>query len=139
MAKGNSWKSTNGSDLDFEAQLWAAAKKMRGHADASEYKRVFLGLVFLKYSSDIYDATGAINRENPTLQGVLLGDYARPSLDTAMRGEVNPIYKSLWRHFRGAERRVRLTWLLPKKFAPDPVLLKRNAQKWPAREGVASP
>jgi hypothetical protein len=31
-------KSANSSGLDFEAQLWAAADKMRGHMDASEYK-----------------------------------------------------------------------------------------------------
>ena len=35
MAKGNSQKLSNGSDLDFEAQLWAAADKMRGHTDAA--------------------------------------------------------------------------------------------------------
>jgi hypothetical protein len=27
----------NGGGLDFEAQLWAAADKMRGHMDASKY------------------------------------------------------------------------------------------------------
>jgi type I restriction enzyme M protein len=27
----------SGGGLDFEAQLWAAADKMRGHMDASEY------------------------------------------------------------------------------------------------------
>ena len=31
-------KTANGSGLNFEAQLWAAADKMRGHMDASEYK-----------------------------------------------------------------------------------------------------
>jgi hypothetical protein len=35
-----------GGGLDFEAQLWAAADKMRGHMDASEYKHVCLGLSF---------------------------------------------------------------------------------------------
>ena len=34
MAKGNGQKTANGSALDFEAQLWAAADKMRGHMDA---------------------------------------------------------------------------------------------------------
>jgi type I restriction-modification system DNA methylase subunit len=38
MAKSNNQKQSNGSNLDFEAQLWAAADKMRGHMDASEYK-----------------------------------------------------------------------------------------------------
>jgi type I restriction enzyme M protein len=41
--------------LDFEAQLWAAADKLRGHMDASEYKHVALGLIFLKYISDAFE------------------------------------------------------------------------------------
>ncbi len=32
--------------------LWAAADKLRGSMDASEYKHVVLGLIFLKYISD---------------------------------------------------------------------------------------
>ena len=153
MAKGNNPKTANGSALDFEAQLWAAADKMRGHMDASEYKHVCLGLIFLKYISDAFeekreqllfgfsdpksewfikdeperaeaaenrdeylaanvfwlppearwhtikakakspeigkvidDAMGAIERENPTLKGVLPRDYARPSLDKVRLG-----------------------------------------------------
>lgn len=49
MAKANG-KSTGGP-LGFEAALWAAADKLRGHMDAAEYKHVVLGLVFLKYIS----------------------------------------------------------------------------------------
>src|SRR5262245_8932575 len=42
---GNNKKNGNGGPaLGFEAQLWAAADKMRGHMDASEYKHVALGL-----------------------------------------------------------------------------------------------
>jgi type I restriction enzyme M protein len=48
--------SVSGSGtLGFEAQLWAAADKLRGHMDASEYKHVALGLIFLKYISDAYE------------------------------------------------------------------------------------
>jgi len=47
--------SKNGAALGFEAQLWAAADKMRGHMDASEYKHVCLGLIFLKYISDAFE------------------------------------------------------------------------------------
>jgi hypothetical protein len=32
MAKGNSQHKANGSGLDFEAQLWAAADQMRGNS-----------------------------------------------------------------------------------------------------------
>jgi len=51
----NSESKSNGSGLDFEAQLWAAADKMRGHMDASEYKYVCLGLIFLKYISETFE------------------------------------------------------------------------------------
>ncbi len=44
----------NGANLGFESRLWAAADKLRGHMDASEYKYVVLGLIFLKYISDAF-------------------------------------------------------------------------------------
>jgi len=177
MAKGNSQKTANGSALDFEVQLWAA-DKMRGHMDASEYKHVCLGLIFLKYISDAFeekrkqllfgfsdpksewfikdepqrrdaaenrdeylaanvfwlppearwhtinakakspqigkvidDAMGAIERENPTLKGVLPRDYAPPSLDKVRLGKndidrfkvVVPDQKTLDAYNRAAE------------------------------------
>jgi type I restriction-modification system DNA methylase subunit len=56
MAKARSSASkSDDSGLNFEAQLWAAADKMRGHMDASEYKHVCLGLIFLKYISDAFE------------------------------------------------------------------------------------
>jgi type I restriction enzyme M protein len=39
----------------FETTLWAAADKLRGNMDASEYKHVALGLIFLKYISDRFE------------------------------------------------------------------------------------
>jgi type I restriction enzyme M protein len=50
-----STKSSNGANLGFEQKLWAAADKLRGHMDASEYKHVVLGLIFLKYISDAFE------------------------------------------------------------------------------------
>src|ERR1017187_7641272 len=62
-------KSGNGANLGFEAKLWAAADKMRGHMDAGEYKHVALGLIFLKYISDAfqerYDALKLIPHADP--------------------------------------------------------------------------
>ena len=40
---------------DLETKLWAAADKLRGHMDASDYKNVVLGLIFLKYISDAFE------------------------------------------------------------------------------------
>lgn len=42
-------------DLDFEKELWAAADKLRGSIDPSDYKHIVLGLLFLKYISDSFD------------------------------------------------------------------------------------
>ena len=33
--------------IGFEEKLWASADKMRNNMDASEYKHVVLGLIFL--------------------------------------------------------------------------------------------
>jgi type I restriction enzyme M protein len=52
-------KKNNGATLGFEARLFQAADKMRGSMDASEYKHVALGLIFLKYISDAFEAKHA--------------------------------------------------------------------------------
>jgi len=51
----------NGSaaTLGFEAKLWAAADALRNNMDAAEYKHVVLGLIFLKYISDAFEAKHA--------------------------------------------------------------------------------
>ena len=45
----------NTADIGFEKQIWNAACVLRGNLDASEYKSVVLGLIFLKYISDRFD------------------------------------------------------------------------------------
>ena len=47
---------TNSSNIGFEKQIWDAACVLRGNIDASEYKSVVLGLIFLKYISDRFEA-----------------------------------------------------------------------------------
>jgi type I restriction enzyme M protein len=49
----------NGSTLGFEAKLWQAADALRNNMDAAEYKHVVLGLIFLKYISDAFEAKHA--------------------------------------------------------------------------------
>jgi len=44
----------NNKDLSFEKELWKAADRLRGNIDASDYKHVVLGLLFLKYVSDYF-------------------------------------------------------------------------------------
>jgi type I restriction enzyme M protein len=130
------------ANLGFEAKLWQAADALRNNMDAAEYKHVVLGLIFLKYISDAFeakhaelqadvahgadpedpdeyraatifwvpkearwsalkaaapqptigtlvdDAMAAIERDNPSLKGVLPKDYARPGLDKARLGQL---------------------------------------------------
>jgi hypothetical protein len=63
MARGKlSNSSENGrgeiqnANRGFEAKLWAAADALRNNMDAAEYKHVVLGLIFLKYISDAFEA-----------------------------------------------------------------------------------
>ncbi len=41
---------------DIQSKLWAAADKLRGNISSSDYKYVVLGLIFLKYISDAFEA-----------------------------------------------------------------------------------
>ena len=45
--------------IGFESKLWAAADALRNNMDAAEYKHVVLGLIFLKYISDAFEAKHA--------------------------------------------------------------------------------
>jgi len=55
MAKSASNKNNSSAKIGFEEKLWLAADKPRGTMDASEYKHVVLGLIFLKYISDTFE------------------------------------------------------------------------------------
>ncbi|MDC7698334.1 class I SAM-dependent DNA methyltransferase [Vogesella indigofera] len=41
---------------DIKKTLWAAADKLRANVDAAEYKHIVLGLIFLKFVSDTFQA-----------------------------------------------------------------------------------
>jgi len=43
-------------DLGFESELFKTADKLRGNMEPSDYKHVALGLIFLKYISDAFEA-----------------------------------------------------------------------------------
>lgn len=52
MAKNDN----NSGNLGFEAELFKTADKLRGNMEPSDYKHVALGLIFLKYISDAFEA-----------------------------------------------------------------------------------
>lgn len=52
MAKNTTQKITK----SIEESLWDSANKLRGTVESSEYKHVVLGLIFLKFASDKFEA-----------------------------------------------------------------------------------
>lgn len=55
MPKVKGTNGKNGNSQSFEATLWQTADKLRKNMDASDYKNIVLGLIFLKYISDAFE------------------------------------------------------------------------------------
>ena len=73
-------ETTRQSNRELAADLFKVAGKMRGSLEPSEYKHIALGLIFLKYISDTFDAQAETLAEderdepdptNESLKGVL--------------------------------------------------------------------
>src|SRR3974377_1403971 len=58
-AKAAKTQKGNGANRGFEAQLFLAADKLRKNLEPSDYKHVALGLIFLKYISNAFEAKRA--------------------------------------------------------------------------------
>jgi len=56
VARKKTGNGGSASPADLTAKLWAAADALRANLDAAEYKHVVLGLIFLKYISDAFEA-----------------------------------------------------------------------------------
>jgi type I restriction enzyme M protein len=158
-ARARRRSNTTSANLGFEDQLWAAANALRGSMDAAEYKHVVLGLIFLKYISDAFEARHAkleaerdqgadpddpdeyraenifwvppearwselqknarqpnigelvdeamtaVERDNPSLKGVLPKDYARPALDKQRLGQLIDLVTNI--HLGGGDNHAR--------------------------------
>jgi len=59
MAKSKTKNNNTSANSGFEAKLWQTADALRNNMDAAEYKHVVLGLIFLKYISDAFEAKHA--------------------------------------------------------------------------------
>jgi type I restriction enzyme M protein len=73
--------ANNNGPLGFEDTLWKAADKLRGSMDASEYKHVVLGLVFLKYIDDAFGERRTALEADLAADGIT-GDDARVLLES---------------------------------------------------------
>jgi type I restriction enzyme M protein len=74
---------------EFKKTLWDTANKLRGSVSAAEYKYPVLGLVFLKYVSDMFDAQAKVIRHrvsepqsdlyiaDPKVQAEAANDFAK--------------------------------------------------------------
>jgi type I restriction enzyme M protein len=56
MAKATKRNNATAASVGYEAELWRMADALRGSMDAAEDTHVALGLIFLKYISDAFDA-----------------------------------------------------------------------------------
>ena len=63
-------EAKNDSDLAYADTLWQSADKLRGSIDAADYKHVVLGLIFLKYISDAFQARRAKLKEELAEDGI---------------------------------------------------------------------
>jgi|GEM_PF-1210540 len=59
-------EADNGANLDFGTELWQAADALSSNMGAAESKRLVLGLVFLKYLSDVFEEHRAALEGTPT-------------------------------------------------------------------------
>lgn len=69
----------------IEGQLWKSADKLRKNIDAAEYKHVVIGLVFLKYVSDSFEALYRILKAGE-------GDYAGADLEDRDEYEAENVF-----------------------------------------------
>ncbi|WP_419621393.1 type I restriction-modification system subunit M N-terminal domain-containing protein, partial [Thiolapillus sp.] len=51
------------TNQEFKDTLWEAANALRGSVSAAEYKYPVLGLIFLKYVSDLFEAQADVIRQ----------------------------------------------------------------------------
>ncbi len=155
----NATTKASSATLGFEAKLWQAADALRNNMDAAEYKHVVLGVIFLKYISDAFEAKHAdleaeraqgadpedpdeyravnifwvpkearwphlkgsarqprigeivdeamvaIERDNPSLKGVLPKEYARAGLDKQRLGQLIDLVTNIAFGGRGNQAR----------------------------------
>ena len=103
MANGKD--NNNGGNLGFEAELFKTADKLRGNMEPSDYKHVALGLIFLKYISDAFEARHAeLLAEDPK---------AAEDKDEYLADNIFWVPKDArWSHLKAAARRPEIGTLI---------------------------
>lgn len=118
----------NSADIGFEKKIWDAACVLRGNIDASEYKSVVLGLIFLKYISDRFEEKyNQLKEEGDgfeedideyTSEGIFFVPQGARWSDVAAKAHTPEIGVAIDNAMRSIEREnKRLKDILPKNFA----------------------
>ena len=126
----------NTADIGFEKKIWDAACVLRGNIDASEYKSVVLGLIFLKYISDRFEEKyNQLKEEGDgfeedideyTSEGIFFVPQGARWSDVAAKAHTPEIGVTIDNAMRSIEKEnKRLKDILPKNFA-RPELDKRR-------------
>ena len=112
----------NNANIGFEKQIWDAACVLWGHIPAADYRKVIVGLIFLRYISSAFDkryqellaegdgfeddpdayeeeniddAMRAIEADNKKLKNVLPKNYGNPDLDKRVLGNVVDLFTNM--------------------------------------------
>ena len=104
---GPSRRVANDATTGYEAKLWRMADTLRGSMDATEYKHVVLGLIFLKFISEAFEEMYArLEAER--------GEGADPEDPDEYRAE-NIFWvpqEARWAHLEGKAKQPSIGWLL---------------------------
>jgi type I restriction enzyme M protein len=119
----------NTASIGFAQQIWAAADILRGNMDAAEYKHVVLGLIFLKYISDKFEArykellADDDDAEDKDAYAEVNVFFVPPSArwsvisESARKGEIGAVIDDAMRAIEKENKR--LKDVLPKNYARD--------------------
>jgi type I restriction enzyme M protein len=132
----------SGSDLDFADMLWQAADKLRGTVDAAEYKHVVLGLLFLKYISDSFEARRDALRAELEKDGIK-GKKLEPLLESRDEYTAENVFwvppESRWPNLQAQAKQANISTLIDDAILAverDNPTLKNKLPRDYARRGI---
>ena len=134
---------TRSDDLAYAEVLWDAADTLRGQIDAAEYKHVVLGLLFLKYISDSFDARHDELRVELKAEGIS-GDQLEYLLESCDEYTAENVFwvppEARWTHLQNQATRPDIATLIDDAiFAVErdnPEKLKGKLSRDYARKGI---
>ncbi|MXW77001.1 MAG: SAM-dependent DNA methyltransferase [Acidimicrobiaceae bacterium] len=134
---------TKDTDLAGAETLWKAADTLRGQIDAAEYKHVVLGLLFLKYISDSFEARRDELRNELQADGIV-GEQLENLLENRDEYTAERVFwvpsKARWQNLQNQAARADIATLLDDAILAvehDNSALKGKLPRDYARRGIA--